>query len=833
MDDNDLFEADSLGSKYTWANGQSGVRRILCKLDRAIINEAWLNKFENWRCKALPREVSDHSTLIGYPFANSRPKRAPFRVQKMWFSHPDFLRMVVESWNAPVSGSPACIFPFKLKRLKAAMKEWNLRVFGNVYAKLKQDKLTREVALRISDEDPEDLQKLNSAKEASVTLQEIHTQQAILLKQKARNKWLMEGASNNSFFHTNIHTRRSSNMISELVDDNGNVLTDCDQIKDFAVSFFEANILADDSQRMDAIPTFEEIKAVVFDLGADSAPGPDGFSGCFYRHCWEVRGANTLRNFRPIGLSNFFFKIFTKILTIRLGSVLDNLVSEEQVSFMKGRNIHENISVASEMVNDLKTKRKDGNVGLKLDISQAFDTVSWSFVLEVFRRTITNLLGMEVFTFPDRYLGVQIMPGADPVVLINSVIASYAIHNMDVYKWPRKFIQQAERVIRNFLWSDDAETTRKFVVGYEKVCFPVKEGGLGITIMSVTNRALLMKLWWNICASNKKWARFLWSKLTTRSGRIKQYGVSSSILRGIRLVHTMVDRNTKVIIGDGRSTSLYFDIWYGTESIADMLGDINLDRSVLVSDIIADNNWQLDGEHVQILVRAGVDLNNLPDLRNAADCRVWMPELDGIFSVSSAKHLIRKKYATAIVYGLLWRKAIHPKLAAQNWKLTRAACATQDKLRSRCKIELASRCYLCRNEEESLDHIIWSCSYAAQIWDWISGNFKLRPHLDIVTSYKSAKGRSRIVKDLRLLSNMVIRSKLWLSRNMDYFQNKSVSIQFFKQRAFHLIHEYSVRLKGYMHNTTEDLEILNVFRVRHRQVKTNSTIGMFLDSSKY
>ncbi|XP_026400385.1 uncharacterized protein LOC113296291 [Papaver somniferum] len=123
MDDNDLFEVDFLGSKFTWANGQSGVRRILCKMDRAIINEVCLNKFENLRCKVLPREVSDHSSLIGFPFSNPRPKRAPFRVQKMWFSHPDFMRMVIESWNAQVSGSPAFIFPYKLKRLKAAMKE--------------------------------------------------------------------------------------------------------------------------------------------------------------------------------------------------------------------------------------------------------------------------------------------------------------------------------------------------------------------------------------------------------------------------------------------------------------------------------------------------------------------------------------------------------------------------------------------------------------------------------------------------------------------------------------------------------------------------------------
>ncbi|XP_026399676.1 uncharacterized protein LOC113295560 [Papaver somniferum] len=267
-------------------------------------------------------------------------------------------------------------------------------------------------------------------------------------------------------------------------------------------------------------------------------------------------------------------------------------------------------------------------------------------------RTITDLLGMEVSTFPDRYLGVQIMPGAvkyrhisnvvdkikkqlsvwkgkmlsfqDRVVLINSVISSYAIHNMVVYKWPQKFIQHVERAIRNFLWSGDANTARKFVVGYDKICCLVKEGGLGITRMVVTNRALLMKFWWNIRSSTKKWARFLWAKYTTRAGIIKQYGVNSSILSGVRLVHTIVDRNTKVLLGDGRTTSLYFNVLHGNASIADMLGENDLDGTVMVYDILVNNNWQLQGIHAQNLVRDRVDIHNLPLLQGGTNCRVWM-----------------------------------------------------------------------------------------------------------------------------------------------------------------------------------------------------------------
>ncbi|XP_026378413.1 uncharacterized protein LOC113272833 [Papaver somniferum] len=252
---------------------------------------------------------------------------------------------------------------------------------------------------------------------------------------------------------------------------------------------------------------------------------------------------------------------------------------------------------------------------------------------------------------------------------------------MAVYKWPRKFIMQCERVIRNFHWSGDSEVARKFVVGFDKVWSPVKEGGLSITSMAVTNRGLLMKYWRSIRSSNKKWARFLWAKYTTQTGRITQYGVNSSILPGVRLVRNIVDRNTKVLLGDGRATSLYYDVWNGNECIADILGDNELDSTVMVSTLLSNNEWQLQGDHIQNFLRARVDLNNLPTPQGGDDHRVWMPEMRGNFTVSSAKQLIRKKYNVLDVYGLLWRKVIHPKLAAQNWKLAREACATQDKIR--------------------------------------------------------------------------------------------------------------------------------------------------------
>ncbi|XP_026442625.1 uncharacterized protein LOC113342238 [Papaver somniferum] len=658
----------------------------------------------------------------------------------MWFLHGDFLRMVNESWNMLAHGSLDFIFSYKLKRLKGLIKDWNLMVFGNIHSRLKQDQLRFEVAALRSDEDPNDITNLNLMKDAMSKLSETRLQHNTMLKQKARNQWLVEGSSNSTFFHNNIRIRRNANTISELVDAAGTTISDYDQIRDHVVQYYEdkfngqeldydftlfdyehPSISEVESLAMDRIPSPEEIKQIVFDLGADSAPSPDGFSGCFYRHCWDiiqedlikainfcwetghipnginsiliillpkVRGANTLRNFWPTGLSNFFFKIFTNILATRLGSVLDNLVSEEHVAFLKGRNIQENISFASEMVNELHLKRKDGNIGIKLDISQDFDTVSWAFVLDVFcrygfsekwcswifnilnsarifillngspedylrqgdplsplifvliedvfSRNIINLfhdkkmshmvtrggispthrffaddimifckgnlkslhnlvdllgkyqiasgqtvcrqkskiyygggslsrstyladyLGMIVATFTDRYLGVQIMPGTiryrhisnvvekiksqlagwkgfslyfhDRIVLVKSGIASCSIHNMDIYKWPSKFILQCERAIRNFIWTGDSNVSRAVVVAYDKVCCTFKEGGLALTRISTMNDALIMKLWWNIRTSKRKWDGFLRAKFFGRNGCIKAKGVKFSIL---------------------------------------------------------------------------------------------------------------------------------------------------------------------------------------------------------------------------------------------------------------------------------------------------------------
>ncbi|XP_026410669.1 uncharacterized protein LOC113305892 [Papaver somniferum] len=224
-----------------------------------------------------------------------------------------------------------------------------------------------------------------------------------ILSQKERVNWIKFGNANTEFFHTQIKLRQAKNNIAKLED----------------TSAIPDIVNSEDNKILEKIPSQEEIKEAVFCLNQDGAPGPDGYAGIFYREAWniikedltnviqfcwsnqlipsglnsnflillpKIQGAKKASQFRPIGLSNFCFKIFTKIPTIRMSNLIQKIIYPQQCAFIKGRNIHEQVLLASELVNEMNTNIKGGNVALKLNISQTYGTVSWDYLIAVLKK---------------------------------------------------------------------------------------------------------------------------------------------------------------------------------------------------------------------------------------------------------------------------------------------------------------------------------------------------------------------------------------------------------------------------------------------------------------
>ena len=91
-------------------------------------------------------------------------------------------------------------------------------------------------------------------------------------------------------------------------------------------------------------------------------------------------------NLRPVRLSNFLKKILSRIIYDRLEFMLPNLISHNPSRFVKTRSIIENVPLTQEIVTNIKKRGKPTNVVIKLDMSKAYDRVSWFFIMKVLRK---------------------------------------------------------------------------------------------------------------------------------------------------------------------------------------------------------------------------------------------------------------------------------------------------------------------------------------------------------------------------------------------------------------------------------------------------------------
>jgi hypothetical protein len=90
----------------------------------------------------------------------------------------------------------------------------------------------------------------------------------------------------------------------------------------------------------------------------------------------------TVRDYRPITLIHSVGKLIAKVLANRSAPKLGELVHISQNAFIKGRFIHDRFKLVQASAKQLHARRVPCLL-FKVDIAQAFDLVSWPFLLQV------------------------------------------------------------------------------------------------------------------------------------------------------------------------------------------------------------------------------------------------------------------------------------------------------------------------------------------------------------------------------------------------------------------------------------------------------------------
>lgn len=434
IDDNELLEIPTSGLKYSWCRRTPILIHSL--LDRALASMGFLDFWSSVSALLLPRACSDHSPLVVTCLEASTDGPTSFHFFSMWTEHDSFLKLVESSWSASVLSS--CSFrrlTAKLKRLKLELKVWNKEVFGNVNVPITdlEERLGMVQSAIVAQGYSDDL--LDEEVCLQAELNSFLSLRNEMLRQKSRVDWLKDGDRNITFFHRCVKLKQTRSSISALRID-GELVSDLNRISDHLIKYFtdlfgptlEAVdfecvsdliprlVTLEQADTLIAAPSIEEVRTAIFGVDSESAPGPDGYSGCFFQKTWSIVGMDVYAaviqffitsvmptginssfvmllpkteaaleavDFKPIIMSNFIFKVISKIIATRLNAVASVIISSQQFGFISGRKIHDAITLASEGVNCLFRSSGSKNMAFKVDIRKAFDTLRWDFMQHV------------------------------------------------------------------------------------------------------------------------------------------------------------------------------------------------------------------------------------------------------------------------------------------------------------------------------------------------------------------------------------------------------------------------------------------------------------------
>jgi len=257
---------------------------------------------------------------------------------------------------------------------------------------------------------------------------------------RSKVQWIEQGEKCTKFFLQLEKKRQANNVIYEVIDDSGNIVNDNLEVLKIITGYYDnlykSENISDNSidlylkqvaspklsskqrDECDKELSYEELYDVISKLKTGKSPGTDGltpeFYQCFYEdikshlmsmleECYVSgelcdtmkqalitlihKGGDTaeVKNYRPISLTNYDYKILAFIMSSRIQNVITTLVHSDQVAYIKGRYIGNNARHLLDIFEYADNFDKNGAI-ICLDFQKAFDSLEWNFMFKTLKQ---------------------------------------------------------------------------------------------------------------------------------------------------------------------------------------------------------------------------------------------------------------------------------------------------------------------------------------------------------------------------------------------------------------------------------------------------------------
>ncbi|GAU48962.1 hypothetical protein TSUD_406700 [Trifolium subterraneum] len=520
---------------------------------------------------------------------------------------------------------------------------------------------------------------------------------------------------------------------------------------------------------MTMLSSHQEIKAAVFALNKDSAPSSDGFGAFFFQHYWEIvklevynvvlefftnswillgfnsniisllpktSNATSIDQYRPIAMTNFKFKVISKIIADRLAKVMPTIISEEQMGFIHDMNIKDCLCIASEVVNLLHNKSfsAEGFFNCSRDVRQGDPLSPLLFCIaeDVLSRGIAKLgklaglkalkdlfdsyalqSGQNINTTKSTIFLGSITQGkpkvnwlqsiadkirfkllawkacllsmACRIQLVRAVMHSMLMYSISIYSWPVSLIKNIEKDVKNFIWSGDVGKKKLVTVAWKKICRPFSQGGLNIRSLTCLNKAINLKLCWSLFHSQSSWAKLVQARVV-RDNKVIHHHIYSSLWSSIKEEVATMFENSIWLLGNGKDINFWNDCWCGhsLSEVFNIPAHISQNLTSSVSDYILNGHWNIPSQLSQQFSTLSLIVQQISiPLDPSHDLLLWKHTDFGELQLADAYNFILDQWQELDWAKFIWSPDIPPSKSLLAWRFMHNKVPTYENLKLR------------------------------------------------------------------------------------------------------------------------------------------------------
>ena len=251
---------------------------------------------------------------------------------------------------------------------------------------------------------------------------------------------------------------------------------------------------------------------------------------------------------------------------------------------------------------------------------------------------------------------------------------------------------------RSFLWASNIDS-RKANVAWKDVCFPKREGGLGIKDLAIWNKAAIGKNIWQVFSNKDSlWATWITkTKLKRLSFReITENTQSSWSWSKILSLRGIFKPLFQYKLSNGNVFSFWYDPWLNGISQNDSFPNINLknaeiDKKAYVTDLWKRGSWKLPSPINSDMDKAW-DIVKTHCLQPWDDSICWLDGESNSYSIQLAWNTLRIKKPKVSWANIVWNNQIK-KHSFVMWLALKGKLAIKDRI-SKWKPGLNSICSL-------------------------------------------------------------------------------------------------------------------------------------------